>query len=261
MLGRMTDPTATDWRQAFEETYAGSPSKVMERVWRSVLGDEYPDGLDPYSYITRSGLHRMAEDLRVGAGGTLADIGCGRGGAGLWVASRTGARLIGIDIAEAPLVHARERARAMGANATFQRGEFEATGLDDGAVDAVMSVDALLFTPDKPRALAELRRILRPGGRLVLTTWDYAGQPPNRPPQVPDHRPLLEPAGFRLVAYDETADWRRDMERMHAGLMDEAEALAEEEGEQVEEIRAGLEDMPATTRFMTRLVFLVAEAA
>jgi ubiquinone/menaquinone biosynthesis C-methylase UbiE len=261
MLGGMADSTGTDWRQAFEETYAGSPSKVMERVWRSVLGDEYPDGLDPYSYITRTDLHRMADELRVGPGRTLADVGCGRGGAGLWVASKTGARLIGIDIAEAPLVAARDRARAMGADATFQRGEFEATGLDDGAVDAVMSVDALLFTPDKQRAFVELRRILRPGGRLVLTSWDYHGQPANRPPQVPDHRPLLEPAGFRLVAYEETPVWRENQERMHAGLLDAIEEVAAEDGESVESARAGLAEMHATMAFMTRRFLLVAEVA
>lgn len=257
----MADPTATDWRQAFETTYAGSPSKVMERVWRQVLGDEYPDGVDPYSYVTRTDLRRFAEDVRVGPSDTLADIGCGRGGGGLWVASATGARLIGIDIAEAPLVHARERARAMGRDATFQRGEFESTGLGNASVDAVMSIDALLFTPDKQRALRELRRILRPGGRLVLTSWDYDGQPPNRPPQVPDHRPLLEPAGLRLVAYEETTDWRDRQARIHAGLADDLEALAAEEGAPVDEVRASLEEMEATTRFMTRHFLLVAEAA
>src|SRR6266568_2112300 len=90
-----------------------------------------------------------------------------RVGAGLWVAAATGAQLVGIDIAEAALRAARERAEAMGITATFRRGEFEATGLEDASADAVMSVDALLFTPDKAAALRELRRVLRTGGRLV----------------------------------------------------------------------------------------------
>ena len=256
----MAEDPQVDWRETFETTYAGSPSKVIERVWRSVLGDEYPEGLDPYSYVTRSGLERMADELRLERGATLVDVGCGRGGAGLWIAATTGARLIGIDIAEAPLVSARERARSMGMGAEFRRGEFEATGVETASADGVMSVDALLFTPDKQAALVELRRILRPGGRLVLSSWDYHGQPPNRPPQVPDHRPLLGPAGFRLIAYDETEDWRRNQERMHAGLLDEVEALAAEEGVPVEEERAGLEAMHATMAYMTRRFLLVADA-
>ena len=195
-----------------------------------------------------------------GPGATLADIGCGRGGAGLWVASATGASLIGIDIAEAPLVDARARAQALGVAAEFRRGEFEATGLDDASVDAVMSVDALLFTPDKAAALRELRRVLRPGGRLVLTSWDYHTQPFGRPPQVPDHRPLLEPSGLRLLAYEDAVDWRARMTRIHEGLLAEVDALAAAEGVPADEMLAQLEEMNATVATMTRRFLLVAEA-
>ena len=96
----MTDPSV-DPRAIFERTYTAPASRVEEEVWRSVFGDEYPTGLDPYSFVTRSELARFARDLRIGPGERLADLGCGRGGAGLWVAATTGAHLTGIDIAEA----------------------------------------------------------------------------------------------------------------------------------------------------------------
>jgi ubiquinone/menaquinone biosynthesis C-methylase UbiE len=105
---------ATDWRQVFEDTYATAASPTQERIWRDVFGDEYPEGVDPYSFVTRTELGRFATELRVGPGDTLLDLGCGRGGAGLWVAPATGANLIGIDIAESALVAARARAVAMG---------------------------------------------------------------------------------------------------------------------------------------------------
>ena len=251
-----------DWRTAFEQTYSASPSSpVMERVWRAALGDEYPAGIDPHSYVTNSELQRFADELNVGPGATLADIGCGRGGAGLRVASATGASLIGIDIAEAPLVDARARAQALGLAAEFRRGEFEATGLDDASVDAVMSVDALLFTPDKAAAMRELRRVMRPGGRLVLTSWDYHTQPLGRPPQVPDHRPHLEPSGLRLLAYEDAVDWRARMTLIHKGLLAEVDALAAEEGVPADEMLAEIEEMDATVATMTRRFLLVAEAA
>ncbi len=234
---------------------------MQEEVWRSVFGDEYPTGLDPYSYVTRSELARFARDLGVGPGERLVDLGCGRGGAGLWVAAETGARLTGIDIAESALEAARTRATAMGLEAEFRLGAFEATGLDDGSAGAVMSVDALLFTPDKAAALVELRRVLRPGGRLVLTTWDYHTQPVGRPPQVPDHRPLLDAAGFRVLAYDDTPGWAETVIRLDAALIDRVEELAAEEGEPVDVVRASIEEMHATTTCMIRRVFLVAEAA
>lgn len=250
----------TDWREAFEATWTAPASRVSERIWREVFGDEYPDGVDPYSYLTRSELARFARDTGVGPGDVLVDLGCGRGGAGLWVALATGARLVGIDIADAAVAAARTRAARLDADATFLRGEFEATGLADASADAVMSVDALLFTPDKAAALRELRRVLRPGGRLCLTSWDYHAQPANRPPQVRDHRPLAEAAGFAVLAYDETVDWRAHLEGTGAGLLAAVDELAVEEGASSEEVRAGIEEMNATYATMERRFFLVAEA-
>ena len=258
----MTDDAtaARNWRDVFESTYASAASPIEERIWRSVLGDEYPEGLDPYSFVTRSELDRIAREVRIGPGDTLVDVGCGRGGAGLWVAAATGARLIGIDIAEAPLVDARRRAEAMGQEAQFQRGEFEATGLPAGLADALMSVDALLFTPDKAAAFRELRRVLRTGARLVLTSWDYHRQPVGRPPQIPDHRPPAEAAGFAVLAYDTTDDWEARIRRIGAGLLEAVNELAAEAGVAVEDYRAAIEEMNATTDSMIRRFLMVAEA-
>lgn len=229
-------------------------------MWRDAFGDEYPDGVDPYSYITRSELERFALELRVAGGHTLVDVGCGRGGAGVWVAARTRARLVGIDIAASALAAAAARATAAGLEgAEFRLGTFEETGLGDASVDAVMSVDALIFTGNKAAALRELARTLRPGGRLVLTTWDYSSQPADRPPQVADHRPLLEPAGLELVAYEVTERWRERLDATNAGLLAAADELAAESGEAPAEVRADLEHMATRASMPSRRVLIVAE--
>jgi ubiquinone/menaquinone biosynthesis C-methylase UbiE len=227
-----------------------------------VYGDEYPEGVDPHSYVSRTELERFAVETRVGEGSTLADIGCGRAGPGLWVAMATGARLVGIDIAENALAAARMRAAAMklGERAEFRQGSFDETGLAEGAVDAVMSVDALLFAVDKSIAVREMRRIIRPGGRLVFTSWDYHSQPLGRPPQVDDHRPLLSSAGFEVLAYEETIDWRRRIVDTTAGRVESVEELAAEIGETVENLQTQLEDMQRTIDAMHRRIFAVAEA-
>jgi SAM-dependent methyltransferase len=249
-----------DWRGVFEETYAGPPSKVADGVWRRVFGDDYPVGVDPHSYVTVDELERFVTETCVGEDGTLVDLGCGRGGPGLFVAMATGARLIGLDIAENALMAARERARSLGTRAEFQLGSFDDTGLVAGAVDAVLSVDALLFAVDKEAALREMHRILAPTGRLVFTSWDYHRQPAGRPPQVDDHRPLLSAAGFDVLAYDETADWRARIEATTSGLIENAAELAAESGQPVEEVRADLAEMQTTIDAMSRRVFVVAQA-
>jgi ubiquinone/menaquinone biosynthesis C-methylase UbiE len=156
---------------------------------------------------------------------------------------------------------ARSRAAAMGLSgrAEFRTGTFEETSLADASVDGVMSVDALLFTPNKRSAITELARVLTPGARLVATTWDYSSQPPGRPPQVVDHRPLLDEAGFAVLTYEETDRWRERLETIDELLLDAVEELAAEMGTDPAEVRRDLIEMSATLTCMTRRVLIVAE--
>ena len=111
----------------------------------------------------------------------------------------------------------------------------------------------------QPRAERRPARLLRPGGRLVLTTWDYGSQPENRPPQVADHRPLLEAAGFGLLQYAETDSWRERQTRIDLLLLDAVDELAAEDGSDPDEVRQGLIEMHRTLDHMIRRVLIVAE--
>jgi len=251
----------TDWAAVFDRQFSAPPTSVEARVGRAVLGDEYPEELAPYSFVSRSELRRFAEETRLTAGDMLVDVGCGRGGPGLWVAAQSAARYTGIDIAPSAVqaVAARAPALRMQGRVEAAVDTFEDTGLRDASADAIMSIDALLFTPDKRRAVDELARVLRRGGRLVFTSWDYSGQPPGRPPQVDDHRPLLATAGFRVLAYDDTEDWRGRMTRYSQALMDAAAEVAAETGEDVEALRHDLAEQAATADTMIRRFLAVAE--
>ena len=253
--------TARDWATVFNEAFAAPVSPVAARIWSEVLGDEYPAKLDVYSYVSTSELNRFVAELRLSPGDVLADVGCGRGGPGLWVATKTGARLIGIDIAETALKATRERARALGIaeRTDFHRGSFQDTGLSNSSIDAVMSIDALLFAPDKLAALRELARILVHRGRLVVTTWDYWRQPVGRPPQVPDHRPILEDAGFDVLAYDETTAWLQRQTRIGELMLLAVDELAAETGSDPVQVRQEVEEMHGRLACMIRRVLFVAE--
>jgi ubiquinone/menaquinone biosynthesis C-methylase UbiE len=132
-------------------------------------------------------------ELRLVPDELLVDLGCGRGGYGLEVARRTGARLLGVDFSSVAIMQAAARAAELAhPGARLQVGELTATGLTSGAVDAVMCIDAVQFGEPTPAVLRECRRILKPGGAQVLATFDAlrrvratATAPPPAPPPPP----------------------------------------------------------------------------
>lgn len=250
-----------DWAETFSQTFSRPVSQVHARIWAEVLGDEYPAELDTHSFVTRTELERLVAELGVPRRGVLADLGCGRGGPGLWLAARSGCRLFGVDIADSAVAVSRQNAIRLGLAdlAQFQVGTFDRTGLATDSVDAVVCIDAFLFAPDKAAAAGELARVLKPGGRLGMTTWDYHRQPLGRPPQVSDHRPLLEEAGFRVNAYADTRDWLGRQTRIDELLLQAVDELAAESGESPAEVRASIEEMHATLECISRRVMILAE--
>ncbi len=194
-------PPQVGARERFDAIYSVvSGSATYWNIQRDVYGPQYAEEAAPYSFVTLVDLERIATAIGVLPGQTLVDIGCGQGGPGMWVARTTGAQLTGIDISPIAVAQAAGRAMAFGleGRARFQTGEFAATGMPDAAFDAAISVDVLWVAPDKPAALREVARILRPGGTFVFTSWDFATSPPDEP-QPSHHEPLLREAGFAIL--------------------------------------------------------------
>jgi len=206
-------------------------SATWERVYRTAFGDDYPEGTSMNGWYARTTLERLCPALRLTRGCTLADLGCGHGGPGLWVANRTGADLIGIDLSSVGVALAAEHARklGLGKQTRFQVGDLTSTGLPDASCDAVMSLDVLLFVPDKPAAVREFARILRTGGILAFTTWEQSGHSARiGAEQLADHRPLLETSGFTVESHEEPADWRRQQTALAEGLIAAQEDMSKE---------------------------------
>ncbi|APR77261.1 2-heptaprenyl-1,4-naphthoquinone methyltransferase [Minicystis rosea] len=113
--------------------------------------------------------HAIAR-ARITHGERILDLACGTGNASL-LAARAGARVTGIDPAVRLLDVARQRLSSEGFEATFLEGAAGALPAETASFDAAVSVFGVIFAPDASAAVAELARVVRPGGRVVLTSW------------------------------------------------------------------------------------------
>jgi len=109
---------------------------------------------------------RMLDATQVGEGTRVLDVAAGSGGQTL-AAARRGATVLATDISEAILEYAAAEARRAGLGRVATRVlDGEELDVEPGTFDAVISRLGIMYFPDKPRALAEQRRALRPGGRF-----------------------------------------------------------------------------------------------
>ncbi len=96
------------------------------------------------------------------------DVGTGGGGLAFTLAAR-GARVVGVDIAEDGLAHARAAAAERWLDANFRHADVQDLPFADAEFDGVASAFGAIFAPDHERAAAELARVCRTGGKLGLT--------------------------------------------------------------------------------------------
>jgi SAM-dependent methyltransferase len=104
-------------------------------------------------------------------GATVLDMGCGAGTDLLLAALQVGpaGRAIGVDMTEAMADRARAGAGMAGlTNVDVRVGDATALPVEDGSIDVLISNGVFNLVPDKPRVLAELFRVITPGGRLQL---------------------------------------------------------------------------------------------
>lgn len=125
------------------------------------------------SFWNRFG-QQTVERLSLRRGDQVLDVCCGTGASAIPAAVRVGSngKVLGIDIAESLLELARNKARQQDLeNIEFQYGDFENLGFQDESFDAVVCVFGIFFVPDMLAAVKELWRMVRPGGKLAITSW------------------------------------------------------------------------------------------
>ena len=105
-------------------------------------------------------------------GETVVDLGSGAG-MDVFLAARQvgpGGRVIGVDMTDAMLEKARKNAVSTGLdNVEFRKGNIEALPLDDASIDVILSNCVISLSPDKEQVYREAHRVLRPGGRALVS--------------------------------------------------------------------------------------------
>jgi SAM-dependent methyltransferase len=185
-----------------------------------------PDELFPHDQDHYGGLAAndvLAERAGVGKDTLVVDFCAGLGGPSRYLAHRYGAFVTGVELTPARVKGAEELTRRVGLAHRVRviEGNVMDLPLAADSVDVVISQEALLHVPDKPRALAEAWRILKPGGRIAFTDW-VAHRPLSGADRalmwqgmavadlydLPTYAGLVRGAGFVVDAVEDlTAEW------------------------------------------------------
>lgn len=116
----------------------------------------------------------LCEAIDLRAGSRVLDVAAGNGNATL-AAARRFAHVTSTDYVGALLERGRERAGAERLQISFREADAEALPFTDASFDVALSTVGVMFTPHQERAAAELRRVVRPGGRIGLACWTPEG--------------------------------------------------------------------------------------
>lgn len=116
---------------------------------------------------------------RAGPREHVLDVACGTGLVSVAAAEAVGpdGRVLGVDLSGRMVEAGRRRCAGLGlSNVAFERMEAESLDLADGSFDVVLCALGLMYVPEPELALREMRRVLRPGGRMVVAVWGERAQ-------------------------------------------------------------------------------------
>lgn len=177
-------------------------------------------------------------------GASILDIGCGAGGVAITLAGLGAGHVTGIDVEGPVLARAAElvAARGLGARIGLARVAPGPLPFPPGTFDIVFSKDSIVHIPDKHALMAEVFRVLKPGGRFLASDWLIGRPGPPSPAMAAyiaaegldfgmadpaTYRDAMERAGFVDIALDSRNPWYREEARAElARLRGEAGARA-----------------------------------
>jgi ubiquinone/menaquinone biosynthesis C-methylase UbiE len=124
----------------------------------------------PLEMITTMPAARLVNYAGVKHGQRVLDVGCGTGVIAI-TAARQGANVTALDLTPPLLERARHNAEVAGVTIDFREGDVEQLPFADASFDVVLSQFGHMFAPRPALAIAEMLRVLKPGGTIAFSTW------------------------------------------------------------------------------------------
>lgn len=147
-------------------------SALLSRIWGGNLHmGLFEDRKEPLLEAQLRAKRRMAKAARLRRGQTVVEVACGVGSTARYLAEMHGVQVCATDIAEAQLAEARELTKGVGllSLVSFRFADFHELPFPDASFDVWWCQEALIYAIDKRRVLEEAIRVVRPGGRLILS--------------------------------------------------------------------------------------------
>ncbi len=198
---------------------APSPEQIIEgqrQDWNRVAGgwekwDRFFD--EQMAFLN----HRLVADARLRAGFRMLDLGSGTGYPALLAAQTVGpgGSVLGLDLAERMLDVAKRKALSLKlSNISFRAGDVTSLPFEATSFDAITSRFCLMFLPEIPKAVAEIVRVLKPGGWVAAAVWSVPEKNPSLSVAMGAIRQVIElpppdptaPGIFRLARQGELAE-------------------------------------------------------
>ena len=158
--------------EAKVDLYNSSYANYALDAYSEIRLETYGEDFGQTSWVTTAESHEIPKLLQLSSSSSVLEIGCGSGGYAVDLAKRIGCQLVGLDINAEGVRNAKALAEKdkFGARVKFEQCDVsQRLPVEDNAFDAIYSNDVLCHVPRRSQVLSDLRRVLKPRGRLLFS--------------------------------------------------------------------------------------------
>jgi len=212
----------------YEETFVDYRALWINSENRALHMGFWDESVDDHAQSLLRANQVLAEHAGIAPGQRVLDAGCGLGGAALWLNRTFGVEVVGVTVSHDQVIRARRYAKEAGVQdaISFEQLDYADTGMESDSFDTLWAQESFCHAVDKPKAVEEFHRVLRPGGTVaicdffpveamatargddLMAQWLDGWRMPHLATRA-QAETMLQEAGFVDVEFTDTTDWIR----------------------------------------------------